>query len=153
MRKRTSLATTTVYEAKIILMDKPLSALDVRTRNLMENELLEIWAQERKTVLFISHDLEEAIALSDRVIVLTAAPSKVKGAYDIPLGRPSSVTKVRSHPAFGDLYEAMWPGPSRPRRKPSPPTASPPERRSQVCSAPSRPSGKSPTPPRWIPKD
>jgi NitT/TauT family transport system ATP-binding protein len=94
--------------ARIILMDEPFSALDVQTRNLMENELLEIWAQECKTVLFITHDLEEAIALSDRVIVLTAAPGKVKGLYDIPLGRPRSVTEVRFHPAFATLYEAMW---------------------------------------------
>ncbi len=108
MRKRASLATTMVYEPDIILMDEPFSALDVQTRNLMENELLEIWAQERKTVLFITHDLEEAIALSDRVIVMTASPGRVKGAYDIPLGRPRSVTEVRFHPAFGALYEALW---------------------------------------------
>lgn len=108
MRKRAALATTMVYDPDIILMDEPFAALDVQTRNLMENELLEIWAQERKTVLFITHDLEEAIALSDRVIVMTASPGRVKGTYDIPLGRPRSVTEVRFHPAFGPLYEAMW---------------------------------------------
>lgn len=108
MRKRASLATTMVYEPDIILMDEPFAALDVQTRNLMENELLDIWAQERKTVLFITHDLEEAIALSDRVIVMTASPGRVKGAYEIPLGRPRSVTEVRFHPAFGPLYESMW---------------------------------------------
>lgn len=108
MRKRASLATTMVYEPDIILMDEPFSALDVQTRNLMENELLEIWAQEGKTILFITHDLEEAIALSDRVIVMTASPGRVKGAYNILLGRPRSVTEIRFHPAFGALYEAMW---------------------------------------------
>ncbi len=108
MRKRTSLAMTMVYQPDIILMDEPFAALDVQTRNLMENDLLEIWAQERKTVLFITHDLEEAIALSDRVIVLTASPGRVKGTYEIPLGRPRSVTEVRFHPAFGRLYESMW---------------------------------------------
>lgn len=108
MRKRVSLAMTLVYEPEIILMDEPFAALDVQTRNLMENELLEIWAQERKTILFITHDLEEAIALSDRVIVLTASPGRVKGTYDIPLRRPRSVTEVRFHPAFGPLYEAIW---------------------------------------------
>jgi len=108
MRKRASLATTMVYQPDIILMDEPFAALDVQTRNLMENDLLEIWAQERKTVLFITHDLEEAIALSDRVVVLTASPGRVKGAYDIPLGRPRTVTEVRFHPAFGPLYESMW---------------------------------------------
>ena len=108
MRKRASLAMTMVYQPDIILMDEPFAALDVQTRNLMENDLLEIWAQERKTVLFITHDLEEAIALSDRVIVLTASPGRVKGTYEIPLGRPRSVTEVRFHPAFGRLYESMW---------------------------------------------
>ncbi len=108
MRKRASLATTMVYEPDIILMDEPFSALDVQTRNLMENELLDIWTQERKTILFITHDLEEAIALSDRVVVMTAAPGRVKGVYDIPLGRPRSVTEVRFQPAFGGLYEAIW---------------------------------------------
>lgn len=108
MRKRVSLATTMVYGPEIILMDEPFAALDVQTRNLMENELLEIWAQDRKTVLFITHDLEEAIALSDRVIVMTASPGRVKGTYDIPLVRPRSVTDVRFDPAFSSLYEAMW---------------------------------------------
>lgn len=108
MRKRVSLATTMVYEPEILLMDEPFSALDVQTRNLMENELLEIWAQERKTVLFITHDLEEAIAPSDRVIVMTASPGRVKGANGIPLTRPRGVTEVRFDPAFGPLYEAMW---------------------------------------------
>jgi NitT/TauT family transport system ATP-binding protein len=108
MRKRVSLAMTMVYEPAIILMDEPFAALDVQTRNLMENDLLEIWAQERKTVLFITHDLEEAIALSDRVIVMTASPGRVKGSYDIPLGRPRSVTEVRFHPSFTHLYEALW---------------------------------------------
>ena len=108
MRKRASLAMTMVYQPDIILMDEPFAALDVQTRNLMENDLLEMWTQERKTVLFITHDLEEAIALSDRVIVLTASPGRVKGTYQIPLGRPRSVTEVRFHPAFGRLYESMW---------------------------------------------
>jgi NitT/TauT family transport system ATP-binding protein len=108
MRKRVSLATTMVYEPDIILMDEPFSALDVQTRNLMENELLEIWAQDRKTILFITHDLEEAIALSDRVVVMTASPGRVKAGYEIPLGRPRSATEVRFDPGFGPLYEAIW---------------------------------------------
>jgi NitT/TauT family transport system ATP-binding protein len=108
MRKRVSLAMTMVYDPAIILMDEPFAALDVQTRNLMENELLEIWSQDRKTVLFITHDLEEAIALSDRVVVMTASPGRVKGTYDIPLGRPRTVTEVRFHASFGRLYEALW---------------------------------------------
>ncbi len=108
MRKRVSLATTMAYDLQIVLMDEPSGALDVQTRNVMENELLEIWAQTGKTILFITHDLEEAIALSDRVIVLTAAPGRIKASYSIPLGRPRQVTEVRFHPAFAGLYETIW---------------------------------------------
>jgi NitT/TauT family transport system ATP-binding protein len=108
MRKRVSLAMTMVYDPEIILMDEPFAALDVQTRNLMENELLEIWGQTGKTILFITHDPEEAIALSDRVIVLSASPGRIKASYEIPLGRPRQVTEVRFHPAFGGLYETMW---------------------------------------------
>jgi len=108
MRKRVALAMTMVYEPEIILMDEPFGALDVQTRNLMENDLLEIWAQSRRTVAFVTHDLEEAIALSDRVVVMTASPGKVKAVYAITLPRPRSVTEVRFHPEFGRLYEMIW---------------------------------------------
>src|SRR6185503_10741980 len=73
MRKRVALAMTMVYDPEIVLMDEPFGALDVQTRNLMKNDLLEIWAQLRRTVVFVTHDLEEAIALSDRVVVMTAS--------------------------------------------------------------------------------
>jgi NitT/TauT family transport system ATP-binding protein len=108
MRKRVALAMTMVYEPEIILMDEPFGALDVQTRNLMENDLLEIWAQLRRTVVFVTHDLEEAIALSDRVVVMTASPGRVKAAYRIDLPRPRSVTEIRFHPEFGRLYETIW---------------------------------------------
>ena len=108
MRKRVALAMTMVYEPEIILMDEPFGALDVQTRNLMENDLLDIWAQSRRTVVFVMHDLEEAIALSDRVVVMTASPGKVKAVYTITLPRPRSVTEVRFHPEFGRLYEMIW---------------------------------------------
>jgi NitT/TauT family transport system ATP-binding protein len=108
MRKRVALAMTLVYEPEFILMDEPFGALDVQTRNLMENDLLEIWAQSRRTVVFVTHDLEEAIALSDRVVVMTASPGRVKAVYAIDLPRPRSVTEVRFHPAFGRLYETIW---------------------------------------------
>jgi len=108
MRKRVALAMTMVYEPEIILMDEPFGALDVQTRNLMENDLLDIWAQFRRTVVFVTHDLEEAIALSDRVVVMTASPGRVKVEYRIELPRPRSVTEIRFHPAFGRLYETIW---------------------------------------------
>jgi len=108
MRKRVALAMTMVYEPEIVLMDEPFGALDVQTRNLMENDLLEIWAQRRRTVLFVTHDLEEAIALSDRIVVMTASPGRVKSVYPIGLPRPRSVTEIRFHPDFGRLYETIW---------------------------------------------
>src|ERR1051326_4531739 len=108
MRKRVALAMTMVYEPEIILMGEPFGALDVQTRNLMENDLLEIWAEARRTVVFVTHDLEEAIALSDRVVVMSASPGRVKAVYAIDLPRPRSVTEVRFHPEFGRLYETIW---------------------------------------------
>ncbi len=108
MRKRVALAMTMVYEPEIVLMDEPFGALDVQTRNLMENDLLEIWAQHRRTVVFVTHDLEEAIALSDRIVVMTASPGRVKSVYAISLPRPRSVTEIRFHPDFGRLYETIW---------------------------------------------
>ena len=108
MRKRVALAMTMVYEPEIVLMDEPFGALDVQTRNLMENDLLEIWAQRRRTVMFVTHDLEEAIALSDRIVVMTASPGRVKSVYTIGLPRPRSVTEIRFHPDFGRLYETIW---------------------------------------------
>ncbi len=108
MRKRVALAMTMVYEPQIVLMDEPFGALDVQTRNLMENDLLELWAQLRRTVMFVTHDLEEAIALSDRIVVMTASPGRVKAVYTIGLPRPRSVTEIRFHPDFGRLYETIW---------------------------------------------
>jgi sulfonate transport system ATP-binding protein len=108
MRKRVSLACTLVAGHRIILMDEPFSALDVQTRSLMENELMTIWQRERKTVLFITHDLEEAIALSDNVVVLSARPTRVKGVYPIPLPRPRNVLDIRSDVQFHNLYTQLW---------------------------------------------
>ena len=108
MRKRVSLAQSLVYDPPILLMDEPFSALDVQTRNLMENELLGLWAEDRKTVVFITHDLEEAIALSDRVVVMTASPGRIKAVYPIDLPRPRNVTEIRFEPALGRLYERLW---------------------------------------------
>ena len=89
-------------------MDEPFGALDVQTRQNMENELLELWQESRKTVLFITHDLEEAIALADRVIVLTAGPARIKGIYDVDLPRPRDVVEIRLNPDFTALYRQIW---------------------------------------------
>jgi len=109
MRKRVSLAQTLVLDPDIILMDEPFSALDIQTRQLMENEVLALWAAKRKAVLFITHDLDEAIALSDRVVVLSAGPaSHPIGEFEVDLKRPRDVAEVRTTPRFIELHEAIW---------------------------------------------
>lgn len=109
MRKRTSLAQTLVLDPDIILMDEPFSALDVQTRQLMENEVLQLWAERRKAVLFITHDLDEAIAMSDRVVVMSAGPgSHPMGEFHIDLDRPRDVAEVRVTPRFIELHQAIW---------------------------------------------
>lgn len=109
MRKRVALAQTLILDPDIILMDEPFSALDIQTRQLMENELLELWAASRKAVLFITHDLDEAIALSDRVVVMSAGPaSRPVGEFTIDLPRPRDVAEVRSEPAFLAVHRNIW---------------------------------------------
>ncbi len=109
MRKRVALAQTLILDPKILLMDEPFSALDVQTRSLMENELLDLWSQNRKSVLFVTHDLEEAISLSDRVIVLSAGPSsRPVSEFSVTLVRPRDVAEVRLTPQFLDLHKTIW---------------------------------------------
>lgn len=109
MRKRVALAQTLVLDPDIILMDEPFSALDVQTRQLMENEVLALWAAKKKAVLFITHDLDEAIAMSDRVVVLSAGPATHPiGEFAIDLARPRDVAEVRTHPRFIDLHRQIW---------------------------------------------
>ena len=108
MRKRAALAQTLINEPAILLMDEPFSALDVQTRTLMENELLQLWSANRSSVVFVTHDLEEAIALADRVVVLTAGPGTVKGVYRVDLPRPRNVAEIRFQPEFARIYQEIW---------------------------------------------
>ena len=109
MRKRVSLAQTLVLDPDIILMDEPLSALDIQTRQLMENEILEIWSREKKAVVFITHDLDEAIAMSDRVIVLSAGPGTHPiGEFLVDLERPRNVAEIRHDAQYTRLHEQIW---------------------------------------------
>jgi NitT/TauT family transport system ATP-binding protein len=109
MRKRAALAQMLILNPQILLMDEPFSALDVQTRQLMENELLELWSADRKSVVFITHDLEEAISLSDRVVVLSAGPaSRPIGDYPIDLPRPRDVAEIRLTPRFIELHTRIW---------------------------------------------
>lgn len=109
MRKRASLAQTLVMDPDIILMDEPFSALDIQTRQLMENEVLQLWAEKRKGVLFITHDLDEAIAMSDRVVILSAGPaSHPIGEFTVDIPRPRDVAEVKMTPRFVELHQAIW---------------------------------------------
>ena len=108
MRKRVSLAQSLINEPDILMMDEPFGALDVQTRSIMSNELLALWEQTRPSVVFVTHDLEEAIALSDRVVVMTAGPGMVKQVYDIDLPRPRQVPEIRFDPRFIEIYEEIW---------------------------------------------
>jgi NitT/TauT family transport system ATP-binding protein len=108
MRKRVALAQTFINEPQILLMDEPFSALDVQTRTLMEDELLQLWSSHLASVVFVTHDLEEAISLADRVCVLTAGPGTVKGIYSIDLPRPRKVEEIRFDPRFVQLYQQIW---------------------------------------------
>ncbi|MBY8861279.1 ABC transporter ATP-binding protein [Nocardia sp. CA2R105] len=109
MRKRVSLAAALINEPSLLLMDEPFGALDVQTKAIMSNELLQLWEQTRPTVLFITHDLEEAIALADVVVVMTARPGTVKASFTIDLPRPrGAVQEIRFQPRFLELHEQIW---------------------------------------------
>ena len=109
MKKRVALAQTLILDPEILLMDEPFSALDIQTRQLMENELLDLWSADRKSVVFITHDLEEAISLSDRVVVLSAGPATSPiGEYAIDLSRPRDVAEIRLTPRFVELHRDIW---------------------------------------------
>lgn len=109
MRKRTALAQVLALDPDIILMDEPFSALDIQTRQLMENEVLDLWAAKKKAVLFITHDLDEAIAMSDRVVVLSAGPgTRPIGEFTIDLPRPRDVAEARNQPRFVELHKQIW---------------------------------------------
>ena len=109
MRKRVSLAAALINEPTILLMDEPFSALDVQTRAIMANELLALWERSEPSVMFVTHDLEEAISLADRVAVMTAGPGTVKAVYEIDLPRPrGAVQEIRFDRRFLELYQQIW---------------------------------------------
>ena len=109
MRKRVAMAAALINEPQILLMDEPFGALDVQTKAIMQTELLTLWEQLRPSVLFITHDLDEAVVLSDRVFVMTSGPGSIKAVYDIDLPRPrGSVQEIRYEPRFLELQHAIW---------------------------------------------
>ena len=108
MRKRVALAQTFINKPEILLMDEPFSALDMQTRTLMQDELLQLWSASGGSVVFVTHDLEEAVALADKVLVLTARPATVKQVYEIELPRPRVMSEIRYAPRFIDYAREIW---------------------------------------------
>jgi ABC-type nitrate/sulfonate/bicarbonate transport system, ATPase component len=108
-RKRVALAQMLIRNPQILLMDEPFGPLDAQTRQIMGNLLLDLWAQDRKAVMFVTHDLEEAIALADRVVVMSAGPAaRIVGDYPVSLPRPRDIAEIRLDPAFHAIHKAIW---------------------------------------------
>ena len=108
MRQRVALMRTLIMEPEILLMDEPFGALDTHTKLEMHKTLLEIWERERQTVLFVTHDLGEALTLSSRIILLSARPGRLKEDFEVPFPRPRDAVSLRETPEFGRLYSHIW---------------------------------------------
>ncbi|KXF75311.1 nitrate ABC transporter ATP-binding protein [Paramesorhizobium deserti] len=108
-RKRVGLAQVLIRDPKIILMDEPFGPLDAQTRLIMGDLLLDLWSADRKAVMFVTHDLDEAISLADRVIIMSAGPSsRIIGDYTIPLPRPREIADIKSEPQFQEIHREIW---------------------------------------------
>lgn len=108
MRKRVALAQTLINEPSVLLMDEPFGALDVQTREHMQDLLLDLWSGTGAAVVFVTHDLTEAIALADTVVVMTAGPATVKSAVPVEIERPRKVEEIRLTTQFTDIYRSIW---------------------------------------------
>jgi NitT/TauT family transport system ATP-binding protein len=108
MRRRLALARMMVRSPDTLLMDEPFAALDTQLRMDMHDQLLRIWEEERKTVIFVTHDLQEALTLADRVVVMTPRPGQVRMVERVPLGRPRDVQTIQLDSAFTALYRDLW---------------------------------------------
>ena len=108
-RKRVGLVQVLIRDPKILLMDEPFGPLDAQTRQIMGNLLLDLWSADRKAVLFVTHDLEEAIALSDRVVIMSAGPAaRIIGDWKVPLARPRDIAEVKLERGFHELHREIW---------------------------------------------
>jgi len=108
MQKRAAIIRTMIYEPDVILMDEPFGPLDAQTRMLLQHDLLNIWQRDKKTILFITHDLVEAIALSDTVVLMTKRPGQVKDVFHVTLPRPRDVFEIHATPGFDEAYHYLW---------------------------------------------
>lgn len=108
MRQRVSIARALAADPEVLLMDEPFANLDEQNRLLLQEELLRIWQAQRKTVVFVTHSIDEALILGDRVVVMTAQPGRVKRVLAVPFARPRDPSQVKSDPAFGAHFRAIW---------------------------------------------
>jgi len=108
MRQRANIVRTLIYEPEILLMDEPFGPLDAQTRLVLQHDLLDIWRSTRKTVVFVTHDLTEAIALADRVILMSARPGRISRIDRVPIPRPRDIFHIHSQDGFRELYDEIW---------------------------------------------
>lgn len=108
MRQRVSIARAFANDPEILLMDEPFSALDEQNKTLLQEELLKIWDETKKTVLFITHSVDEAVTLGDKIMIMTAHPGRIKELVDVPFDRPRKVIDLRAQPAYGELVFRIW---------------------------------------------
>ncbi len=108
MKQRVSIARAFANDPEILLMDEPFSALDAQNKLLLQEELLRIWDEQTKTVVFITHSVDEAVYLGDRIMVMTAQPGRVKGFVRVPLPRPRAIIELQKAPEFGELVHRIW---------------------------------------------
>jgi NitT/TauT family transport system ATP-binding protein len=108
MKQRVSIARAFANDPEVLLMDEPFSALDEQNRTLLQEELLRIWEETKKTVLFITHSVDEAVTLGDRIMVMTAQPGRAKAIVDVPFPRPRAVLELRAQPEYGELVYDIW---------------------------------------------
>jgi len=108
MKQRVSVARAFATDPEILLMDEPFAALDEQNKLLLAEELMRIWEGNRKTVLYVTHSIDEAIHLADRIVIFTAAPGRIKADFPVPIPRPRDPAAIRTHPAYAGLYERVW---------------------------------------------
>jgi NitT/TauT family transport system ATP-binding protein len=108
MGKRASIVRALAYEPPVILMDEPFGPLDAQTRMVLQDELLKIWEQKRQTIIFVTHDLVEAVALADRVVVMTHRPGKIKDVIQVPMARPRNIFEIHRQDGFDEAYGRLW---------------------------------------------
>jgi NitT/TauT family transport system ATP-binding protein len=108
MSKRASIIRALAYEPAVILMDEPFGPLDAQTRMVLQDELLKIWEQKRQTIVFVTHDLVEAVALADRVVVISHRPGKIKDVIDVPMDRPRNIFEIHRQEGFDEAYGRLW---------------------------------------------